>query len=149
MNPKETLIKFDKYLADRRLEFETIVIGGSALALLGIITHETQDCDVLDPGIPSDIAEAARQFTREIADEKQSLKEDWLNNAPESLKGILPKGWRVRLEKLYSGKALKLHTLGRSDLLKTKLFAFCDRGQDLQDCIALRPSREELRDALA
>jgi hypothetical protein len=30
------------------------------------------------------------------------------------------------------------------DLLKTKLFAFCDRDQDLQDCIALKPTVKEL-----
>lgn len=41
-----------------------------------------------------------------------------------------------------------LHTLAREDLLKTKLFALCDRGLDFQDCVALRPAAAELADAL-
>ena len=148
MKPTEILIKFDQYLADIGLRFEAVVIGGAALALLGIITRETQDCDVLDPNIPEDVAKAAREFSREVSKKGIDLKDDWLNNGPESLKDVLPKGWRLRLEKLYFGKALTLHTLGRFDLLKSKLFAFCDRGQDLMDCVALKPSQQELRDSL-
>ncbi|CAN5912349.1 hypothetical protein BH11MYX2_BH11MYX2_01270 [soil metagenome] len=41
-----------------------------------------------------------------------------------------------------------LRTLGRPDLIKSKLFALCDRGTDWSDCIALAPSREELTEAL-
>ncbi len=52
-----------------------------------------------------------------------------------------------RLQPAFSGHALHLQTLGRSDLLKTKLFALCDRGLDLPDCIALRPTAVELEDA--
>lgn len=43
--------------------------------------------------------------------------------------------------------ALRLTSLGPADLLKTKLFALCDRGTDLADCIALRPTASELDDA--
>ena len=41
-----------------------------------------------------------------------------------------------------------LHSLGRADLLKTKLFALCDRGTDLPDCVALAPTAAELAEAL-
>ena len=41
-----------------------------------------------------------------------------------------------------------LSTLGRADLLKTKLFALCDRGTDLSDCVALAPTAAELADAM-
>lgn len=37
---------------------------------------------------------------------------------------------------------------GRTDLLKTKLFALCDRGTDLLDCVALAPTAAELTEAL-
>ncbi len=40
---------------------------------------------------------------------------------------------------------MKLRTLGRLDLLRTKLYAYCDRQQDLQDCLALKPTASELR----
>lgn len=49
---------------------------------------------------------------------------------------------------LFRGKALTLRALGRTDLLKTKLFAFCDRRTDLDDCIALAPTAAELDEAL-
>ena len=149
MRPREMLAKFDEYLSIKGLHFDAVVIGGAALALLGVITRETQDCDVLDPSIPQDIADAARDFSHAVSKKGGDLKEDWLNNGPESLKRELPKDWKLRLKELYSGKALNLQTLGRADLLKTKLFAFCDRGQDLADCVALKPSQEELREALA
>ncbi len=142
------LKEFDQYLVTRGLEFEAVVIGGAALALLGVVTRETQDCDVLDPSIPESVALAALEFGREAIKNGHDLKEPWLNNGPESLKDVLPKGWRSRLEKLYFGKALSLHTLGRSDLLKSKLFAYCDRGQDLKDCIAMKPSKDEVLEAL-
>lgn len=41
-----------------------------------------------------------------------------------------------------------LSTLGRSDLLKSKLFAPCDRGTDLADCIALAPTAEDLAECM-
>jgi hypothetical protein len=148
VKPKEIVAKFDLYLASKGLEFEAVVIGGAALALLGVITRETQDCDVLDPKIPSSIETAAIEFSLEISKSGHEIKANWLNNGPESLKKALPKHWRLRLEKLYLGKALTLHTLGRSDLLKSKLFAYCDRGQDLKDCIEMTPSQADLYGAL-
>ena len=39
-----------------------------------------------------------------------------------------------------------LHTLGRVDLLMSKVFALCDRGLDLPDCVALAPTAEELEE---
>jgi hypothetical protein len=41
-----------------------------------------------------------------------------------------------------------LTTLGRKDLLKTKLFALCDRGIDLLDCVELAPTLAELEEAV-
>ena len=40
---------------------------------------------------------------------------------------------------VFRGEAIELHTLGRSNLLKAKVFALCDRGFDLPDCVALNP----------
>ncbi|MBF0313904.1 MAG: hypothetical protein HQK50_17960 [Oligoflexia bacterium] len=148
MKPKEIIAEFDQYLHQRGQQLNAVVIGGAALALLGIITRETQDCDILDPNIPEDIQNSAKEFAQELSKRGCDLKVDWLNNGPASLKDVLPPGWQLRLEKLYFGKSLSLQSLSRSDLLKSKLFAFCDRGQDLQDCIALKPTKEELRDAL-
>lgn len=77
------------------------------------------------------------------------MREDWLNNGPSSLVPLLPNGWRERVQKVYEGQALQLWTLGRFEFLLTKLWALCDRGLDLGDCMALSPSPDELQKAMA
>jgi hypothetical protein len=148
LKPKEILHQFDEFLAQRGLSFEAIHIGGAALAILGTITRETQDCGVLDPKIPIDILNASVEFSHEVVAQGEDLRTDWLNNGPESLIEVLPKNWRVRVQPLYSGRALHFQTLGRSDLLCSKFFAYCDRQQDLPDCIALKPTKEEILKAM-
>jgi hypothetical protein len=91
MKPLEVLQQFDAYLAAKGLSFDAIVIGGAALAILGTITRETQDCDVLSPKIPADILKAAKDFSHELTAQGGDLKEDWLNNGPETLMDVLPK----------------------------------------------------------
>ena len=120
------------------------MIGGVALAFLGVASRQTRDCDVLDPQIPAEIADAAKLFAAGVREGGEQLDDDWFNNGPASLADLLPEGWRNRVEQVFAGKALTLQSLGRSDLLMSKLFALCDRGIDLQDCIALDPTPEEL-----
>jgi len=144
MFPRPTIEAFDAYLAERGLRFEAIVVGGSALALLGVTDRQTRDFDILHPELPEAIAAAARGFAKEIRADGVELADDWLNNGPMQLGDVLPEGWRVRVHPVFSGAALKLTTLGRGDLLKSKLFALCDRGTDMLDCIALAPSLDEL-----
>jgi hypothetical protein len=116
------------------------------LVLLDVIKRDTRDCDVLDPGVPSRVADAAREFAAE-----NKIDADWFNSKAHDfvhVPGCLPDGWRARLRVAYRGAALRLMTLGQFDLLCTKLVAMIDRGQDYQDCVALRPSLEDLRRAL-
>lgn len=148
MLPRPTIEAFDGYLFALGLRLEAVVIGGSALALLGITTRQTRDFDILDPVLPEKIADAALKFAREQRTRGTDLADTWLNNGPITLTSQLPGDWAQRTQLLYQGQALRLHTLGRPDLLKTKLFALCDRGTDLPDCLALGPTVEELADAL-
>jgi hypothetical protein len=148
VNSRETLEAFDRYLAGRGLRLEAIVIGGAALNLLGFISRATKDCDILDPPLPAHIVDAARSFAAQARKRGVVLDDDWLNNGPASLISVLPPGWRQRLQPAFSGAALELRCLGREDLLRSKLFALCDRGLDLGDCIALAPSAAELRTIL-
>src|SRR5690606_30203171 len=101
-----------------------------ALSILGVITRETRDCDVLYPSIPDNILIASQDFAK-----LQNLETNWLNNGPATLTRDLPEDWLLRSQDIFKGEALNLKTLGREDLLCTKLFAFCDRGFDLDDCI--------------
>lgn len=144
MKPKETISAFDLFLAERSLSFEAVVIGGAALGLLGVVSRQTRDCDILHPKLPETIQDAAEEFAKIRSSEGDLLAEDWLNNGPSSLTDVLPAGWKGRLQDAYTGKAITLHCLGRIDLLRSKLFALCDRGIDLQDCIALNPTSDEL-----
>lgn len=136
---------FDAFLDSEGLAFEATIIGGSALVLLDVVQRTTDDCDVLDPPIPTDIDGAAKRFAR-----AHGLAPDWLNAKSHDfvrVPGCLPPGWRSRLRPAFEGSAFRLSTLGRADLLATKLVALVDRGTDYEDCVALSPTTAELKAA--
>jgi hypothetical protein len=147
MLPRPTIEAFDAYLAERQLRLEAIIVGGSALVLLGVTTRQTRDVDILHPELSLEIMGAARGFAEQTRRGGVELGDDWLNNGPIQLGDALPAGWRLRVQPAFVGRALILTALGRADLLKTKLFALCDRGTDLADCVALAPAAAELDDA--
>jgi len=149
MNPAHLMPQFDAFLAQQGLGLEAIATGGAALALLGIVQRETRDCDVIEPELPPEVLEASRAFATAVREQGGVLRDDWLNNGPASLAPMLPDGWRERLQPIFQGRALRLWSLGRPELLLAKLWALCDRGLDLPDCLALAPSPEELRAASA
>jgi hypothetical protein len=144
VNPSATIPRFDAFLAARGLSLEAIVVGGAALALSGVIIRETRDCDLLEPDLSAEVLEAARQFAAAQSGQRDILRDGWLNNGPAALVPTLPEGWRNRLQCVYAGSAVRLWGLGRPELLLTKLWALCDRALDLGDCVALRPTPEEL-----
>ena len=146
MEVKSTVQSFDRFLHERGEFFEATVIGAAALVLLDFVVRQTIDVDCLTPTIPESISKLANEF-RSLHPELQLIP-NWLNNGPESLLRELPSSWKQNVVLLYEGDAIKFYTLSRSDLLKTKLFAFCDRGDDLKDCIAMKPSVGELDDAI-
>ena len=144
MLPRPTIEAFDRHLQTLGLRFEAIVIGGSALGLLGLIDRPTRDFDILLPELPPSIAAAALDFAKIQRKAGIDLMDEWFNNEPLQLSNVLPSGWRERLQPIFHGQALVLQTLGRVDLLASKLFALCDRGTDLQDCVAMAPKADEL-----
>lgn len=148
MRPRPTIEAFDRHLASLDLRFEGVVIGGSALVLMGVVQRNTRDVDVLVPALPAAIAAAARDFAKQQRHAGGDLVDDWFNNGPIQLGDVLPAGWREHVERIFEGQSLILSTLGRADLIKSKLFALCDRGTDLPDCIALAPTAEELAECL-
>lgn len=144
MLPRPTIEAFDRHLATLGLRLEGVVIGGAALALLEIISRETRDFDMLAPALSREIAAAACDFAQRQRSLGIELADNWLNNGPLQLGEVLPAGWQGRIQLVFEGTALLLNTLGKSDLLKTKLFALCDRGTDIIDCIAMAPTAEEI-----
>jgi hypothetical protein len=148
MHPRPTIAAFDNHLHAQGLHLEAVVVGGAALALLDVITRETRDFDILHPELSESVLAAARLFATEQRNLGIPLRDDWLNNGPRQLTDVLPIGWQARVQAVYAGSAISLSTLGRSDLLAAKLFALCDRGTDLPDCLALAPSAAELAAAI-
>ncbi len=142
---QNALTKFDSFLHSKGLTFNFVMIGGGALVVMSVISRLTRDVDCLDPLIPENIKKASIEFAKKYP--SLSLEEDWLNNGPASLKNDLPSGWNLRLITIFKGEAMTIQTLGRSDFLKTKLYALSDRGIDLSDCLALKPSALEIEEA--
>lgn len=147
MNISKIISKFDKFLVEQEYSFSGVVIGGAALIIMKVSSRATKDIDFLDPELEKEFLELANFFREKYP--KLKLQEDWINNGPITLKRDLPVDWESRLVVIFKGEALILRTLGRADLLKSKLFAYCDRDIDLQDCIDLSPSNDELDEALA
>jgi hypothetical protein len=133
------LPKFELFLLNRQLSFEAIIIGGAAMQLLGLTDRVTKDCDVLSPKITFELKEASVEFAKE-----HGLSDNWLNNGPETLIRDLPSDWQKNIVLLYEGKNLKLFTLSRLDFIRSKLFAYLDRGIDLQDLTKLMPTKSEI-----
>jgi len=131
MHPKETISAFDLFLVERGLTLDALAIGGAALGLLGVIERETRDCDILYPALPEAIRRAAVEFAIETRRRGGELDDEWLNNGPSSLADVLPPDWINRVQ------------------MMSKVFALCDRGLDLQDCVALAPSPDELTEIAA
>ncbi len=144
-NPKEILSDFDTFLYKKGIKFSAVVIGSGALTIMEFTQRHTVDIDVLDPKIPNKILELAEEFREQKATQGIYLIKNWINNGPIALLLNLPKGWSKRTQLFFKGKALTFTTLGRSDLLKDKLWGFCDlREQDRAVILQLKPSREEL-----
>ena len=118
MKPKETIKLFDDFLKKRGLSLDAVVIGGTALALLGVVSRQTRDCDVLDPKIPEEMVLAAREFATHRREAGELLDDDWFNNGPASLVRQLPAGWRERPSIFLScsGRSRASRALGLSRL---------------------------------
>jgi hypothetical protein len=138
--------EFDLYLSGLNLEFEAVIMGGGALAIMGITDRVTRDIDCVAPEIPTQIKSASEKFCKDFPN--LGLDKNWLNNGPISIIRDLTDGWRDRSTLIFKGKSVTLYSLGRIDLIKTKLWALCDRSTvDLQDLLKLKPTISEIDDA--
>lgn len=135
-------------LSAESVRYELVVIGGTALQMLGFIERPTRDVDVLafrtegrlvpaDP-IPEPLARAATRVARDFG-----LADDWLNPGPADLARFgLPDGFETRTY----GPGLTVHFAGRLDQIHLKPYAMVDQGAGRHevDLRALEPERDEL-----
>jgi hypothetical protein len=139
-------------LESRGFSYEVLVVGGSSLLLLGVITRPTADLDVVglaDGGVYRSADPLPGPLADAVADVGLALElaPNWLNAGPASLMDFgLPEGFEERVTiRRYDG--LTLHLAGRLDLICFKLYATVDQGPrskhfaDLQD---LASTQDEL-----
>ncbi len=139
-------------LADLGEYADIIVIGGTALQVLGYVDRPTQDVDVLalvdgsqlrpaEP-LPETLRVAAGRVARDFG-----LPDDWLNAGPADLLRFgLPEGFLGRAQVRTYGSSLVVRFADRFDLIHFKLYAMVGQGAGRHeaDLRALRPTREEL-----
>jgi hypothetical protein len=139
-------------LAAQGAALDLVVIGGSALLAVGLITRPTRDIDVLallrretliDPRpLPEPLVVARDRVARDFG-----LPASWLNSGPADLLEFgLPDGFVERLERRDYGPALRVHFAGRFDQIHFKLYAMADglSGKHEADLRDLQPTEEEL-----
>ena len=153
---ERTLETLGRVLEARGRTYEIVVVGGSALLLLGIIHRPTKDLDVIalvshgqyisaEP-LPPGLIEAASDVAEDLG-----LARDWLNSGPTAqLQTGLPEGFHERVDpRTY--RTLVVHVASRIDQIFLKMFAVVDqwpsKGKHVDDLRRLAPSRPELLQA--
>ncbi len=138
MRIREIIGDFDRYLAACGHSFEGLVIGRTALELMGIQTPARLDLEprveVVYPQLPEIVIEAAEAFAS-----ARALSPGWLHGCSATDLVIrLPKGWtrRMRLT-TFSGRSIFLHSLARPDLIAGRLLAYLEGRASLDDCLVL------------
>jgi Nucleotidyltransferase of unknown function (DUF6036) len=148
----QVLAALGEQLAAAGERYELVVIGGSGLLALGIITRSTRDVDILALRAGKELSSAKPlpeplQAARDRVARDFSLPEEWLNAGPTDLLDFgLPEGFIERLERRdYSG-GLTVYLASRYDQIHFKLYALVDQGpgKHEDDLRALQPSEEEL-----
>lgn len=134
-------------------ELDLVVVGGSALLVLGLISRATKDVDVMavradgalvsaDP-LPPALVGASGRVARDFG-----LPVDWLNSGPAGLMDFgLPEGFAERVEVREYGPALTVRFASRFDQIHFKLYAAVDAstpGKHAADLRELAPTPEEL-----
>lgn len=148
----ELLAAVGEQLAASNAHAELVVIGGSALLAIGLISRPTLDVDVVallagqtlvDPRpLSAELIAARDRVARDFG-----LPETWLNAAPADLLDFgLPEGFVERLERHDYGGSLTVHFASRFDQIHFKLYAMADQGAGKHeaDLRALSPTRAEL-----
>jgi Nucleotidyltransferase of unknown function (DUF6036) len=148
----QLLSALGEQIASAGRQYELVVVGGSALLALGIISRPTKDVDVIavvdagamtkaDP-FPQELIAARDRVSRDFG-----LPAEWLNSGPAGLMDHgLPDGFVDRVETRSFGPGLTVHFASRLDQIHFKLYALADQGvgKHEQDLRALRPTADEL-----
>jgi len=139
---------------------EMVVCGGAGLDILGYVTRETEDVDVVafvakskNGSVTLIKAKPMNPSLMAAADRVQkdfNLPDDWINAKASSLVDLgLPKGLIDRTEKRKYGKDLTVHFISRYDQIHFKVNAVVWEGGErhYDDLVALKPTDQEIEEA--
>ena len=124
---------FDEYLFGAGKSLSASIVGGGVIYLIAR-ARVTGDIDSITK-LPDDIKPLIESFARE-----NDIPKNWFNdNASNIASDFLKSGENSFDVLLYEGKALKLFSPAKADLLLSKICAMIDRaaGQDLDDIESL------------
>lgn len=155
---EELLTAVGEHLAAWGDSAAIVVVGGSALAMMGWVDRTTEDVDVIARAAgfgrgsrrrllpPEPLPDALTAAVERVARD-YGLRSDWMNAAAgmQWLTG-LPDGFDEGLEWRRFG-ALHVGFAGRASLIALKLFAAVDQGSEsvhFQDLVGLEPTDGEL-----
>jgi Nucleotidyltransferase of unknown function (DUF6036) len=149
----ELLGALAEQLAARGTQYDLVVVGGSALLALGLISRPTRDVDVVGivEGGTVQSAEplpAALVAARDLVARDFDVPRSWLNGGPTSLLDLgLPVGFLERASVRSYGPYLTVLFASRIDQIHFKLYAMVDDGgpgKHERDLRALNPEPAEL-----
>lgn len=134
------------------VNYELVVIGGSALLALGVISRATRDVDLvaISDGLELRSAEPLPEpleRARDLVARDLGLPTSWLNAGPTDLLRLgLPEGFLDRVQRQEFGPGLSVLFASRLDQVYLKLYALVDQGPGKHelDLRALSPTSEEL-----
>lgn len=141
------LNQLDEELTKEKLTLEIVICGAYALQLFGYTRSEhTLDVDSITQLHSVEV----RKIIESIG-QRLNLGPLWLNDQASTVH--LPNGILSRAKPIGTWKSIKASVVSRSDLIKMKASAFSIRrdhtNKDWEDLVLLKPTREELQDAIS
>ena len=151
-NLEEALETLGEVLQDRGQSVGLLVVGGSGLLLLGLVSRATADVDVAALAGPAGYSSATQlpeflvSAIAEVGD-ALALGSSWMNSGPAALLDFgLPEGTAARVTIRNYG-SLEVHLPAREDQICFKLYAATDQGprsKHFIDLVAMEPTPDEL-----
>ncbi|MDO9183008.1 MAG: DUF6036 family nucleotidyltransferase [Bacteriovorax sp.] len=135
---KNALNRLSELLGETNESRTLLLVGGAALQLLGY-THKTVTTDI-DNLLPMD--DLLKNLVLKIAKE-MDLNENWLNSNSSSFarKNI---DYFLNAQTVISSNSLTVQIVSINIFIELKVRAHLDRGFDLEDILALHPTKEQL-----
>jgi hypothetical protein len=134
----KALNRLSEVLAQKNESRTLLLVGGAALQLLGY-HHKVATTDV-DNLLPMD--DLLKKIVKQIASE-MNLHENWLNSSSSAFtqKGI---DYSLDAKNVIETDSLSVNIVSIENFIELKVRAQIDRGFDLEDILALKPTKAHL-----